>query len=274
MNAPKFPISLSLLKFRSPKRLLRHIAVAIGLTTACVALISCAVNEVTGRNQFILFGDSQMSTMGADAYKQIKTQKKISKDPQYTQPVIEVVTRIIQVSDLRGESWEVTVFVDDTPNAFALPGGKIGVHTGLFKVAKNKAQLAAVLGHEVGHVIAKHSAEQVSRGMVAELGVSVAGAAYGQAAGNLLAQMATLGVILPFSRSQESEADDIGLIYMARAGYDPREAVKLWQNFANYGDGERPPEFLSTHPAPETRIKRLEANMPNALAEYNKSPYR
>ena len=167
------------------------------------------------------------------------------------------MTRVIQVSDLRGQSWEVTVFVDDTPNAFALPGGKIGVHTGLFKVAKNRAQLAAVLAHEVGHVVAKHSAERVSQGMVAQLGVSVAGAAYGQAAGNLLAQAATLGVILPFSRNQESEADDIGLIYMARAGYNPREAVNLWHNFANYGDGQRPPEFLSTHPAPQTRISRL-----------------
>lgn len=256
-----------------PKRSMRLLATVATLLVSAVGLSSCTTNEVTGRSQLLLVGDSQMNTMGADAFSQIKKQKKTTNDPKYVKPVQEVASRIVQVSHSRGQSYEVVVFVDDTPNAFALPGNKIGVHTGLFKVAKNNAQLATVIGHEFAHVAAKHSAERMSQSMVAQLGVSVAGAAYGSGAANLLAQAATLGVILPFSRSQETEADEIGLIYMAKAGYDPRQSIPLWQNFAKEG-GNRPPEFLSTHPSPGNRIENLQAMMPQAMAEYNKSPYK
>ena len=157
---------------------------------------------------------------------------------------------------------QFTLFDNAEPNAFALPGGKVGVYTGLFKVAKNDAQLAAVMGHEVGHAIARHGAERMSHGILTQLGGVAVGAATGsQAYVDLYSQAATLGVILPYSRGQESEADEIGLMLMAEAGYDPREAVKLWQNFEALS-GERPPEFLSTHPAEGTRIERLQALMP------------
>ncbi len=263
--------------FSSHMGLFKRGFAALVLASFGVVASGCTTNPATGRSQMILLPEAQVASMGAQAYQQIKTQQKISRDPKYTRPVVEISQRIVNLPDVKryygNRQWEVTVFEDDTPNAFALPGGKIGVHTGLFKVAKNRSQLAAVIGHEVAHVIGRHSAERVSQGMLAQVGVGVAGAAYGGNVANLLAQAATLGVILPFSRSQESEADVLGLKYMAQAGYDPRQSVNLWQNFKAYG-GSRPPEFLSTHPSPDNRIARLQQNMPAAMEEYNRSPYR
>ncbi len=246
---------------------------ALGLGALALAVLtSCATAPETGRSQFILISEAQGLQLGADAYRQIKSQKKISRNPKYTQPVVRVGSRVAAVSPRPNYKWEFTVFEDDSPNAFALPGGKVGVHTGLFKVAKNDAQLATVLAHEVAHAIARHGEERMSSQMAVGLGVGVAGAATGINP-NVLAQAATLGVVLPFSRTQEAEADAIGLKYMARAGYDPRQSIPLWQNFAKYG-GNRPPEFLSTHPSPGSRIQNLQRMMPQALAEYNRSPYK
>ncbi len=241
---------------------------ALALTT----LASCTTAPETGRSQLILISEAQGLQLGADAYSQIKSKKKISRDPKYTLPVVRIGGRIAAISPRPNYKWEFTVFEDDTPNAFALPGGKVGVHTGLFKVAKNDAQLATVMAHEVAHAIARHGEERMSSQMAVGIGVGVAGAATGINP-NVLAQAATLGVVLPFSRTQEAEADAIGLKYMARAGYDPRQSIPLWQNFAKYG-GNRPPEFLSTHPSPGSRIQNLQRMMPQAMAEYNKSPYK
>jgi predicted Zn-dependent protease len=182
--------------------------------------------------------------------------------------VQEVGRRIAAASPHPEWDWQFTLFENDEPNAFALPGGKVGVNTGLFKVAKTDAQLAAVLGHEVAHAIARHGAERMSQGMLSQLGAAAVGIGTGNAAyAELAAQAATLGIILPYSRTQESEADHIGLIYMAEAGYDPREAVALWRNFESFG-GARQPEFLSTYPAPGSRIENLEELMPEALETY------
>jgi predicted Zn-dependent protease len=234
---------------------------------------ACETAPVTGRNQLILMPESQSQAMGVDAYNDIKGKTPISNDPKYTVPVSEIGRRIAAVSTQPGLDWEFTVFQDDTPNAFALPGGKVGVNTGLFKVAKTDDQLAAVMAHEVGHVMARHGTERVSTGMATQVGVLLGGLVIGQEYAGLLGQAATLGVVLPYSRVQESEADEIGLIMMAKAGYDPRAAVALWQNFAAEG-GARQPEFLSTHPAPETRIKDIEAALPRAMPYYENSPYR
>ncbi len=248
------------------------------LCAAIVSLAATACQEapITGRSQLILLSDDQAAQMGADAYKQILKKGTLSKDPALNRRVKQVGRRIAAVADDPGYDWEFKVLKDKTPNAFALPGGKVGVNTGLFKVTKNDDQLAAVMAHEVGHAIARHSAERMSRQMMVQGGLGIAGAASGASAGavDMIAQAATLGLVLPFTRDQESEADEIGLFYMAKAGYDPREAVKLWRNFASYG-GDRPPEFLSTHPAPETRIKRLQALMPKAREVYraNKGRY-
>jgi predicted Zn-dependent protease len=244
------------------------------LSLAILALAGCQTAPVTGRQQFILISDQEASQMGAQAYQQILSKSRVSRDAQMNEVVARVSERLTRVVDVPGAKWQYTVIEDATPNAFALPGGKIGVHTGMFKVAKTEAQLAAVLGHEIGHVMAHHSAERMSREVAVQLGVQALGASTGTGQfANLMAQAATLGLILPFTREQESEADEIGLINMARAGYDPREAVTLWQNMAT-ASGQGPIEFLSTHPAPSSRIAHMQQVMPRALADYNASPYR
>jgi metalloendopeptidase OMA1, mitochondrial len=253
----------------SRNRLRRRVArrALVGLSFA-VALAACAQAPLTGRNQLILVPESQDADMGLQAYQQIKQAEDVSRDAGLNERVQEVGQRIAAASGQPDWDWQFTLFDNPEPNAFALPGGKVGVYTGLFKVARNDAQLAAVMGHEVGHAIARHGAERMSQGILAQLGGVAVGAATGsQAYVDAYSQLATLGVILPYSRTQESEADEIGLRLMAEAGYDPREAVKLWQNFAALG-GERPPEFLSTHPAEGTRIERLEELMPEAMEIY------
>ena len=248
-----------------PPRALRK--VFPGLAFA-VALAACAQAPVTGRQQLILLPESQDAQMGLQAYQEIKQESRISQDPELNRRVQEVGRRIAAVSPHPEWEWEFTVFENDEPNAFALPGGKVGVHTGLFKVAQNDAQLATVIGHEVAHAIARHGSERMSQGLLAQgLGALAVGTGVNPQVVELAAQAATLGVILPYSRTQESEADHIGLMFMAEAGYDPRASIQLWHNFEALG-GQRPPEFLSTHPEPGSRIERLQELMPEALEVY------
>lgn len=211
--------------------------------------------------------DSQMDQMGLQAFANLKKETPISKqagDTRYVRCVAEAITREV------GGEWEVVVFEEGSPNAFALPGGKIGVHTGLLKVAENQDQLASVLGHEVGHVLAKHSNERVSHKFAVQQGLSLAGAiaapqtAVGKTLMGLMGAGAQVGILLPFSRTHESEADLIGLDLMAKAGFDPRESVQLWTNMGKAGGGQTA-EFLSTHPSHNTRIQDLEKRMPLAL---------
>jgi predicted Zn-dependent protease len=245
---------------RGPGRRLAVLALA-GL------LAACQTAPITGRQQLILLPESEDAKLGLQAYQEIKKEEKVSNDPELNREVRQVGQRIAAVSGHPDWNWQFTVFQNAEPNAFALPGGKVGVYTGLFKVAKNEAQLATVLGHEVGHAIARHGAERMSQGMLEQAGLAVLGAATGPAYAQLAAQAATLAIILPYSRTQESEADHIGLILMAKAGYDPRQAIDLWENFQKL-DGQKPPEFLSTHPSEGTRIQRLQELMPEALAIY------
>jgi predicted Zn-dependent protease len=245
----------------------RHRLAGILAALAVLGIAACQQAPVTGRSQLVLISPDQADQLGAEAYKQIKTQEKVSHDPAMNRMVANVSSRLAKVVGKTDYDWQYTVFEDPEPNAFALPGGKIGVNSGLFKVARDESQLAAVLGHEIGHVIAHHVAERLSREALLQAGLDVIGGTnIGQYAG-LMAQAATLGVVLPFSREQESEADQIGLMLMARAGYDPRAAIQLWKNFEAAG-GQRPPEFLSDHPAPGNRIQHLEQLMPQALAAY------
>ncbi|MDX1431150.1 MAG: M48 family metallopeptidase [Gammaproteobacteria bacterium] len=246
----------------------------LAATAACIvalALSACATSP-TGRNQLIIMPASQMDAMGVQAFNQIRAEQKVEADPainRYVQCIADAITR--EVTDYDAE-WEVVVFQDETPNAFALPGGKMGVHTGMLKVAANQDQLAAVMGHEVGHVLAQHSNERVSQQQVANIGLTVAGQAgqLSQATMTALGIGAQYGVLLPFSRTQESEADIIGLDLMSRAGFDPRESVELWRNMASQGGG-KPPEFLSTHPADSTRIANLRSKMDPAMAKYRQA---
>jgi predicted Zn-dependent protease len=239
--------------------------IAAGLVAAILA--ACQAAPVTGRNQFIVLPESQDAQMGLDAYQQILSESQISNDSALNARVQEVGRRIAAASPHPEWEWQFTLIEDDEPNAFALPGGKVGVNTGLFQVAQNDDQLAAVIGHEVAHAVARHGAERMSQQVLMQAGLAGLGLATNPAYASVAAQAATLGIILPYSRTQESEADHIGLIYMAQAGYDPREAIALWQNFESFG-GERPPEFLSTHPAPGSRIQNLQNLLPEAMPIY------
>lgn len=246
----------------------RSLSVILAVALTAGLLSACATAPVTGRQQIIAIPESQASELGAQAYQQILSETPAVQGTAQSR-MVERVGRDIAAAVDQGYDWEFTLLRDETPNAFALPGGKVGVNTGLFKVVENEDQLAAVVAHEIGHVTARHSSERMTQQLAVQAGLVGVGAAAGGSQGlvQLAAQAATLGLTLPFSRAQEAEADEIGLIYMARAGYDPRAAVEVWQNFERLG-GERPPEFLSTHPAPGNRIAELQAKMPRALEIY------
>lgn len=238
--------------------------------------ISCAKSP-TGRNQFKFYGADQMDEMGRQAFDGIKEEGKVltrSRQSTYVNCVAKHVAAQVPKSVFADE-WEVVVFDDDQINAFALPGGKIGVYTGLLKVAETQDQLAAVIGHEVGHVIAEHGNERMSSGTLINLGMQVTSQILDtqQVSSNKEIMSAIgvglqVGVQLPFSRAHESEADLIGLDLMAKAGFNPEESVTLWQNMEKASGGNRQLEFLSTHPAPSTRIDQLKKNMPPALKHY------
>lgn len=247
------------------------------LLGALIGAAACSTSP-TGRSQLAFMSERDMRQMGEQAFSQIKAQTPLSRDGQAIGIVRCVSEAIVSKlpADQRGAGWEVLVFDDNAVNAFALPGNKIGVYEGIFRAARNQDQLAAVIGHEVAHVIAHHANERVSTTYATQMGVNVAQAAAGGSgtySGQLMGLLgagATVGVILPFNRKQESEADVVGLDLMARAGFNPAEAIPLWENMARIGQ-EKPPEFLSTHPSDETRMKGLRANLPEAETLYNEA---
>lgn len=245
-------------------------------------LTGCHTVPETGRTQLMLMPLSQEISLGASAFEQLKAQEPLSTDQAMIERVQRVGRRIAEqaAQDLPEADWEFVLFEgDDTLNAFALPGGKVGFYTGILKVADTDDRLAAVMGHEIAHVTARHGAARMSRAMaLSAVGVGVGVAARDQDTQTRQAIMvayglgAAIGVELPYSRRAESEADEIGLIYAARAGYDPREAVVFWQRMREAaGQGVSPPEFLSTHPADARRIADLEALMPRAMEEYERA---
>lgn len=218
--------------------------------------------------------DAQINQMGLQAFNDLKTKKSISNNNQHTQFVNCIAEAITHES---GGNWEIVVFADDSLNAFALPGNKIGVHAGLINLVDNQHQLAAVIGHEIGHVLAKHSNERLSQKTALSQSVALISAisqptsALGQLGISALGIGAQYGVILPFSRTHESEADIMGLDLMAKAGFDPRESITLWQKMAQASEGQQPAEFMSTHPSHSTRIQELSEHMPKAMQLYQQS---
>ena len=263
------------------------LVMAIGVA----ALVGCETNPYTGRSQLLMTLVSEEMKMGAQAYDQVKSDPKMrpSQDPREIEPVKRVAARIVEAAKrskyaemAKQFQWEVTIIKDDkTANAFALPGGKMAVYTGIFSMAKTEAGLAAVMGHEVVHALARHGAERMSQGQLTNATLQVVGAAAGAAGGGGMlgqAAMAALGVgaqvgvLLPFSRKHESEADYIGILLAADAGYDPRESVALWERMGQISGGGAPSEFMSTHPSHETRIDQLKKWMPEAMAIYQTKP--
>jgi len=264
--------------------------VSLSLAFIVYSLLGCSTNPYTDRPQLLLISESQELQLGAQAYAQVlrDPKVKISQDPREVEPVNRVAKRVIEAAKqskyaemAKQFNWQVIVIKDDkTMNAFALPGGKIAVYTGIFPIAKNEAGLAAILGHEVTHALARHGAERMSQGLLTQLGLEAANIALAsqgaspivmQTAMTALGLGANVGVLLPFSRAHESEADYIGLLLAAQAGYDPREAVRVWERMEQVSKGQ-PAEFLSTHPSHGTRIQQLEGWMNEALSYYKPQP--
>ncbi|MHC4534624.1 MAG: M48 family metallopeptidase [Planctomycetota bacterium] len=249
-------------------------------------LSGCTEVAITGRKQFNLVPDSMINSMGFQAYSEFLTQSKLSKDFSKTQMVKRVGSRIQKAveqycaqnnlsDNLQGYQWEFNLIEDDQLNAWAMPGGKMVVYTGLLKVTQSEAGLATVIGHEIAHVFAKHGSERMTHGLMVDLG----GMALSEALSNKPAQTKNLfmqsygvgtqvGVLLRYSRVHESEADHLGLIFMAMAGYNPNEAVNFWQRMTVAKQGSRPIEILSTHPADSTRIRNLQKLIPKAMQYY------
>ena len=234
-------------------------------------VFSCTTSP-TGRPQLHLIPAEQMDQMGIAAYQDLKKKTPQSNNKstiRYVTCVADTITHEIKLTT----EWEVTVFKDKSVNAFALPGGKIGVFTGLLKVTENQHQLATVIAHEVAHVIAEHANARVSASYATGASLKLVEVIAGtttpgkQRLLGLLGVGAQYGVLMPYGRGQESEADLLGLDYMAKAGFDPRESVLLWRNMSKQGGGQ-PPEFLSTHPTSQSRIRGLNARMPRALKLY------
>lgn len=242
-------------------------------------VMGCATAPYTKRSQLILISPSEENRLGTAAFQQVLSNEKISRDPALQAVVERIGWRIATVASRPDFRWEFVVIDDpETANAFALPGGKVGVYTGIFPVARTEGGLATVMSHEVAHVLAHHGAERLSQGLVAQMGAAalqagMAGSNPAVVEGVMSAYGlgANVGVLLPYSRIQETEADRVGLLLMAQAGYNPREAVRVWERMLRE-DRRRPPEFLSTHPSAGRRIQDLNRWIPNALASYPPSP--
>jgi predicted Zn-dependent protease len=235
-----------------------------------ISIIVGCVTSPMGRSQLAFMPASELETMGVKAFNSVKEETPINTDPNVNRYTNCITQSILQTFNNNGQSWEVVVFRDDAANAFALPGGKVGVYDGLLNVAKSQDQLATVIGHEIAHVLSRHGNERVSQEFALQQGLTLIQAIaqpktqMGQTLMGLLGVGAQFGILLPYSRIQESEADALGLQLMSRAGFNPRESVALWQNMEKAGGGQ-PPEFLSTHPSHGRRIQDLNSRMAQAL---------
>ena len=252
----------------------RRFAVTVLLLVALAAPMGCETVPYTGRRQIQLVSSGEEAQMGVQSFKEIVGKATLSTEPQVNALVQRVGGRIAAVTDLK-DQWEFRVIQDDKQaNAFALPGNKVAVYTGILPITRDEPGLAAVLAHEIGHVLARHGGERLSQQMgvqtVTQLlaGMASSNPATVQLVSAALGAGASVGVLLPWGRAQESEADHLGLILMAKAGYDPRAALDLWKRMAEASKGQRPPEFLSTHPSEATRIQQIEGWLPEALTYY------
>ena len=264
------------MRLRTSRTLLLSAAVALAIT-ACATTTS-----PTGRKQIVGgVSQQQLDQMGEQAFAQMKAQKAQTNDSRqraYASCVVNALVRELPADWQQRYRWETAVFVDSNPNAFALPGGKVGLYTGIFGVAKTQDQLAGVISHEIGHVIANHHNERITRQLGTQGALQVAGAIlgarYGQGIGDAAMQggsiLAQTGFLLPGSRTQESEADVVGQQLMARAGFDPRQMVNLWQNMIA-ASGNRQPEWLSTHPDPQSRLSELNQRAAGLMPAYQQA---
>lgn len=248
------------------------------LVIGVILLLGACTTSPTGRQQLILVSPQQVQAMGLASFQQMREQGRFAQAPKKQALARCVVNQLTAVlpSPWNQKHWDVEIIDSKAPNAFALPGGHIGVNVGMFKVADNPTLLAVVLGHELAHVVAHHGAERVSDHMAVQVGMAAA-TAYSasqdmnvQMVQSLFGVATQLGVLLPFSRAQESEADILGQRYMARAGFDPRAAPKLWQRMQQVAGGTSV-SFLSTHPAPDQRMENLAKRAKKLMPTYRKA---
>jgi predicted Zn-dependent protease len=259
----------------------RSLIVSLTIAALCVSSASQA-----RKDWLYLVSDNDMNKMGADAFDKLKTSSKIANDPKrlaQSQCIVKALVAEIPSESQKAYrtvanlNWEVQIFDDPNPNAFALPGGKVGINTGMFDVAKNQGQLASVLGHEIAHVVSKHSNARVSDQLLAGTTLNVLGAVGGSNSSpektkrwmGLLGVGAQVGVLLPNTRKQETQADVVGQSLMTRAGFDPSQAPALWQNMIAASKSGRAPQILSTHPDPENRVKELQLRVPEFTRIYD-----
>ena len=253
-----------------------------------VLISSCSTVPLTGRRQLSLVPDSQILPMSFQQYQQVISESKLSKNQQYVNTVNTVGKRISRAieqymkeigaeQNVQGFQWEFNVIAEDQVNAWAMPGGKVAFYEGIMPVAQDETGVAVVMGHEIAHAVAKHGSERMSQMLATQMGGAALSVAL-QEKPQMTQQLAMtafglgsqVGVLLPYARDMESEADRLGLIFMAKAGYDPRQAPAFWERMQAKG-GAQPPQFLSTHPHPDARIKQLNQWMPEAVKVYQQS---
>ena len=261
----------------------------IALSFIVALVIGCTTVPITGRKQLTgVVGSEEVIAMSADAYKQVIDSVQLSSNQEQVAMIRRVGTRIQKAVEqymnnngyeglLDGFDWEFNLIESDQVNAWAMPGGKVAFYTGILPICKDDLGVAVVMGHEVAHAVAKHGQERMNQNYAKQVGLSIGAVALGQdptLAQQMVFQAVGIGTdigLLKFSRTHESEADELGLTFMAIAGYDPSEAPKFWERMSAGSSGQAPPEFLSTHPSHETRIERLNAALPKAMEYYNKS---
>ena len=257
----------------APRVRLSRRGIIMGLAAGSVFpfVSGCATNAATGDSQLLLFGDDQIANMAATAWTDMKAQTPQTSNSKLKGRVLNIWDRTIQGAVKEGhispnEQWDVAVFDTDDVNAFVMPGNRVGVYRGITELTENDDQISSVLGHETGHVVGKHAAERMSVSTAAQVGlmagqIAVASSEelskYGSTIGALGGAAVQFGIILPYSRKHELQADKLGVDYMHQAGYDVKQSVRLWELMAAQSEGARPPEFMSTHPDPLRRAQEL-----------------
>lgn len=251
------------------KRILFNLLV---VALAVFAVTGCRSVPYTGRSQLMMSSESTENKMGEEAWQEMSKTTKASRDPMMNGALNRVGKNIAAAAEKPEYNWEFKVFEMKEPNAFCLPGGKVAATTGIFPFFANDAEMAAVVGHEVGHAIARHSGERMSQGIFQSVGAAALSVVTSQTgAQEAYSAVTELGLMLPYSRTQEYEADHLGIIFMAKAGYDPAAALTFWDKFGKLGSNSRAKELLSTHPVGEKRLQELKDLYPKAMEYYNKA---
>lgn len=267
-------------KIALSRRQLHAMFSGVAVTALLPSLSACVENEALGRRQLLLVSDADLATMAAQNWREVTAKERRARDSGLQRQLERVGGRVADAAGRRDLPWEFAVFENDVPNAWVMPGGKVGFHSGIFPLMRNEAQVATVMGHEMGHVVGRHAAERVSQQIAGNAVAQVVGQMASGAAspetraliGAALGVGVNYGLLLPYSRQHEFEADRLGLEFMSKAGYDPRDARSFWTNMSAASEGrQKPLEFMSTHPSDGARIAQIEQLTPPLLPVYERA---